>query len=477
MGDQVTLHEIISDGVSVADSKHQSHNYSERARRHLWLQMSRMGAYSEKNEIPVMVRGEGTHVYDANGNKYFDGLSGLFTNSLGHGRADIAEAAAEQMKTMAFFPLWTYAHPKAIELAEKLASLAPGDLNRVFFTTGGGEAVESAWKLARQYHKIRGDTDRYKVISRDVAYHGTTMGALTITSLEGYRKPFEPLVPGAVKVPTTNFYHATHHANDIEAFGLWSAQQIEEAILREGPETVAAVFLEPVQNAGGCITPPPNYWKAVRAICDRYGVILVSDEVICAFGRLGTWFGGQKYDYVPDIVTVAKGITAGYAPLGAMIVSDRIAEPFQHDDTSFVHGFTWSGHPLSCAVALKSIEIIENEHILENVLANQDYFRDSLQALKEIPIVGDVRGTGYFWGIELVKDQETRETWSGDDAERLLRGYVSPEIFRRGLICRSDDRGDPVVQLAPPLISTRQDIDFIVGTLHEVFTGATKHLP
>ncbi len=470
----MTIHEIISDGVNFADEQHASHDYSERARRNLWLQMSRMGAYDEQTEIPIMVRGEGTRVYDANGVEYFDGLSGLFTNMLGHGRADIAAAAAEQMTKLAFFPLWTYAHPKAIELAEKLASLAPGDLNRVFFTSGGAEANESAWKLARQYHKMRGDTDRYKVISRDVAYHGTTLGALTITSLEGYRKPFEPLVPGAVKVPVVNFYRAEKYRDDFEAFGLWQAHQIEEAILREGPETIAAVFLEPVQNAGGCFNPPPGYWQAVREICDRYGVLLVSDDVICAFGRLGTWFGGQKFDYVPDIITCAKGITSGYAPLGAMIVSDRIAEPFQHGDISFVHGFTWSGHPMACAVALKSIEILETEKVLENVLENEDYFRQSLLDLKDIGIVGDVRGAGYFWGVELVKNQETRETWAGEDAERLLRGYVSPEMFRRGLICRSDDRGDPVVQLAPPLISTRADIDFMVGTMREVFTGAAK---
>ncbi len=470
----MTLHEIISDGIAVENLNKESHTYSERARRNLWMHMSRMGAYTEQNEVPIITRGEGVHVYDANGTRYFDGLSGLFTNSLGHGRADVAEAAAASMKELTFFPIWTYAHPKAIELAERIARLAPGDLNRVFFTTGGGEAVESAWKLARQYHKLRGETDRYKVISRDVAYHGTTMGALTITSLDGYRQPFEPLVPGAVKIPAVNFYRATEFADDFEAFGLWHARHIEEAILREGPETVAAVFLEPVQNAGGCFTPPPGYWKEVREICDRYGVVLVSDEVICAFGRLGTWFGGQKYDYVPDIICAAKGITAGYAPLGAMIVSDRIAEPFQHEDVSFTHGFTWAGHPTSAAVSLKVLDILEQEHVLENVLANQDYFKDELNKLKEIPIVGDIRGTGYFWGIEIVKDQVTKETWQGHDAERLLRGYVTPEMFRRGLICRSDDRGDPVVQLAPPLISTRDDIDFMVGVMREVLSGASK---
>ncbi|MBU6515769.1 MAG: aspartate aminotransferase family protein [Acidobacteriota bacterium] len=468
----MSINEIYTDGIAVSDDNQVSHSYSQRARRNLWLQMSRMGSYSEQNEVPIIVRGEGTRVYDANGKEYFDGISGLFTNALGHGRPEFAVAAAESINTLTFFPIWTYAHPKAIELAEKLASLAPGDLNRVFFTTGGAEANESAWKLARQYHRLRGDTDRYKVISRDIAYHGTTLGALTITSLENYRQPFEPLVPGAVKVPAVNFYRAERHADDFEAFGLWSAQQIEEALLREGPETVAAVFLEPVQNAGGCFTPPPGYWREVREICDRYGVVLVSDEVICAFGRLGTWFGGQKYDYVPDIITCAKGITAGYAPLGAMIVSDRLAEPFQSGDVAFQHGFTWAGHPLSAAMALTSIGIIEREHILDNVLDNQEYFHQSLLDLKDIPIVGDVRGTGYFWGVELVKDQETKETWQGEEAERLLRGFVSPEMFRRGLICRSDDRGDPVVQLAPPLISTREDIDFMVGTLREVFTEA-----
>ncbi len=472
----MTLHEIISDGLSVVNAEHESHTLSERARRHLWMQVSRMGSYSESSEIPVIVRGEGVYVFDARGNRYFDGLSGLFTNQIGHGRHDIAQAAATQIDEMAYFPLWTYAHPRAIELAERLANLAPGDLNRVFFTTGGGDAVESAWKLARQYHRLRGDTDRYKVISRDIAYHGTTMGALTITSIESYRTPFEPLVPGAVKVPNTNQYRTPVFANDADAFGMWSAMQIEEAILREGAETVAAVFLEPVQNAGGCFTPPPGYFQEVRKICDRHGVLLVSDEVICAFGRLGTWFGGQKYDYVPDIITCAKGLTSGYAPLGAMIVSDRIAEPFMHGDTSFVHGFTFAGHPVSCAVALKNLDIMRDEKVLENVRANEQYFHDGLESLKDLPIVGDIRGTGYFWGIELVKDQGTKASFEGDEAERLLRGQISPELFRRGLICRSDDRGDPVVQLAPPLISTREDIDFMVGTLREVFDGALERI-
>jgi adenosylmethionine-8-amino-7-oxononanoate aminotransferase len=472
----VTLHEIITDGLTVVNPEHESHTLSERARRHLWMHVSRMGAYSPTAEVPVIVRGEGVYVYDARGNRYFDGLSGLFTNQIGHGRADIAQAAARQVQELAYFPLWTYAHPRAIELAEKLANLAPGDLNRVFFTTGGGDAVESAWKLARQYHRLRGDVDRYKVISRDIAYHGTTMGALTITSIDAYRVPYEPLVPGAVKIPNTNRYRALAYGDDEAAFSQWSADQLEEAILREGPETIAAVYLEPVQNAGGCFTPPVGYFEEVRRICDRYGVLLVSDEVICAFGRLGHWFGAERYHVVPDIITCAKGLTSGYAPLGAMIVSDRVAEPFQHGDTSFVHGFTFAGHPVSCAIALKNLEILEDERVLENVRSNEAYFRAGLEGLRDLPIVGDVRGAGYFWGVELVKDQATKASFVGDEAERLLRGYVSPEMFRRGLICRSDDRGDPVVQLAPPLVSTREDIDFMVATLRDVFDGALDHI-
>lgn len=468
--------ETTSNVSSATGTKHTSHELSERARKNLWLEVTRMGSFSETNEIPIIVRGEGTYLWDAHGKRYFDGLSALYTNQLGYGRADIAQVAAKQIMELSYFPLWTYAHPRAIELAEKIASLAPGDLNRVFFSTGGGDAVESAWKLSRQYHRLRGDMNRYKVISRNIAYHGTTMGALAITSVDAYRENFQPLAPGGVKVTNTDFYHAAEFANDHKSFGLWSAGQIEEAILREGPDTVAAVFLEPVQNAGGCFTPPPGYWQEVRAICDRYGVILVSDDVICAFGRLGTWFGGQKYDYVPDIICCAKGITSGYAPLGAIIVSDRIAEPFLQGDTTFSHGFTFAGHPVSCAIALKSIEIMENEGVLENVLNNEDYFQSSLESLLEIPIVGDVRGAGYFWGVELVKDKDTKKAFVGDEAHRLLRNYVVPEMFRRGLYCRVDDRGETVVQLAPPLISTREDIDFMAGTLREVFDGARNYL-
>ncbi|HZV26998.1 MAG TPA: aspartate aminotransferase family protein [Acidothermaceae bacterium] len=443
----------------------------EAARRHLWMHFTRMSSYAN-HDIPIIVRGQGAYVYDSNGRRYLDGLAGLFVSMVGHGRDEIAEAAARQSKELAYFPLWSYAHPRAIELAERLANLAPGDLNRVFFTTGGSEAVESAWKLARQYFRAIGQPGRYKVISRDIAYHGATMGALSITGLPAIKNVFEPLVPGSIRVPNTNFYRAPEHGDDLVAFGRWAADEIERAILREGPESVAAVYLEPVQNSGGCFPPPPGYFQRVREICDRHGVLLVSDETICAFGRLGYYFAADRYRYQPDIITVAKGMTSGYAPIGAMIVSDRIMEPFLKDTSTFLHGITFGGHPVSCAVALANLDIFEKEDLLGHVLSTEDAFRTTLNKLNDLPIVGEVRGDGYFYGIELVKDKVTRETFDDAESERLLRGFLSGALFDAGLICRADDRGDPVIQLAPPLIIDQPEFDFIEQTLRSVLTEA-----
>jgi adenosylmethionine-8-amino-7-oxononanoate aminotransferase len=447
----------------------------ESARRHLWMHFTRMSSYSD-HDVPIIVRGEGAYVYDSNGRRYLDGLAGLFVSMVGHGRAEIAEAGARQAKELAYFPLWSYAHPRAIELAERLANLAPGDLNRVFFTTGGSEAVESSWKLARQYFRAIGQPNRYKVISRDIAYHGATMGALSITGLPAIKAPFEPLVPGSVRVPNTNFYRAPEHGDDLVAFGRWAADEIERAILREGPETVAAVYLEPVQNSGGCFPPPPGYFQRVREICDRHGVLMVSDEVICAFGRLGHYFGADRYNYVPDIITMAKGMTSGYAPIGAMVVSDRLIEPFLKDTNTFLHGITFAGHPVSCAVALANLDIFEKEDLTGHVLANEGAFRATLEKLDDLPIVGEIRGAGYFYGIELVKDKATRETFDDAESERLLRGFLSGALFEAGLICRADDRGDPVIQLAPPLIIGQPEFDFIEQTLRSVLTEAWSRL-
>ncbi len=445
------------------------------AKDHLWMHFTRHSTY-DTQDVPIIVRGEGAYIYDNTGKRYLDGLAGLFVSQLGHGRTELADAAAAQMRELAFMPLWSYAHPNAIELAEKVAGYAPGDLNRVFFTTGGGEAVETAWKLAKNYFKLTGRPMKHKVISRAIAYHGTTQGALSITGLPLLQQQFEPLVPSTFRVPNTNIYRATEHGAPEgltpEQFGRWAADQIAVAIENEGPDTVAAVFLEPVQNAGGCFPPPPGYFQRVREICDEYDVLLVSDEVICAFGRLGHMFGAERFGYQPDIITCAKGITSGYAPLGAMIATDRLMEPFLADGEMFAHGYTFGGHPVSTAVALENLRIFEDEKVLENVRSNEDAFRATLERLTDLPIVGDVRGDGYFYGIELVKDKRTKETFSHEECERLLYGFVSKQLYAEGLYCRADDRGDPVVQLAPPLICTQEHFDEIEQILRVVLDKA-----
>jgi adenosylmethionine-8-amino-7-oxononanoate aminotransferase len=458
------------------DPAAQAAAWQESAKRHMWLHFTRMSTFADA-DIPMIVRGSGPYVFDQHGKRYLDGLSGLFVSQIGHGRTEVAEAGARQGSELAYFPLWSYAHPRAIELAERLADLAPGDLNRVFFTTSGSEAVESAWKLAKQYFKAIGQPGRYKVLSRDIAYHGTTMGALAITALAGLKEPFEPLPAGGVRVPNTNFYRAPDFvAHDVTEFGQWAADEIERAILREGPESVAAVYLEPLQNSGGCFPPPPGYFERVRQICDRHGVLLVSDEVICAFGRLGYYFGCQRYGYQPDIITFAKGVTSGYAPLGGMMVSDALMEPFRTGPASFLHGVTFAGHPVSCAIALANLDVFEKEDLLGNVRGNQAAFRATLEKLSDLPIVGEVRGDGYFYGIEMVKDKATKETFTDEESERLLRGYMSHALFDAGLVCRADDRGDPVIQLSPPLTCTQEHFDEIEQILRSVLTEAWSRL-
>src|SRR6476661_4513275 len=441
----------------------------------LWLHFSRMGSYTDAPP-PVIVRGEGASIFDDRGKRYLDGLAGLFVVQAGHGRRALAEAAARQAEQLAFFPIWSYAHPSAIELSHRLAAAAPGDLNRVFFTTGGGEAVETAWKAAKQYFKLTGKPMKTKVISRAVAYHGTTQGALSITGLPALKDVFEPLVPGTFRVPNTNIYRAPVFGDDPKAFGRWAADQIEAQILVEGPDTVAAVFLEPVQNAGGSFPPPPGYFDRVREICDQYDVLLVSDEVICAYGRLGTMFGADKFGYVPDMITCAKGMTSGYSPIGAMIASDRVMEPFLEPGASFPHGYTFGGHPVSSAVGLANLDLMEDEGLNQHVLENEAPFRATLEKLLDLPIVGDVRGDGFFYGIELVKDKATKETFDAAESERLLRGFLSTALFDAGLYCRADDRGDPVIQLAPPLICGQAEFDEMEQILRSVLTEAWSHL-
>ena len=441
------------------------------ARDHLWLHFTRMGGA----EPPIIVRGEGCYLEDLEGRRYLDALAGLFAVQVGYSYGEeMGQAALAQMRELPFYTNWSYAHPRAIELAHEVAQLAPGDLNRVFFVSGGSEAVESAWKLARQYHQARGER-RWKAVSRRLAYHGTTMGALSINGIAALRAPFEPLVPDVIHVRNTNRYHRPAGETE-EEFTAFLLEDLESAIVQEGPETVAMVIMEPVQNAGGSFTPPARYWRGVREICDRYGILLVADEVITGFGRIGSWFGSELYDIRPDLILSAKGLSSAYASIGAVIAADHVVEPFLDDRATFAHGITFGGHPVQCAIALKNIEIMKRERVVENVRDNGDAFRSTLAQLLDLPIVGDLRGTGFFYALELVKDKETRQTFDDDECETLLRGFLSPRLFEKGLICRADDRGDPVIQISPPLIATQREFDEMTGILGEVLTEAWQRM-
>jgi adenosylmethionine-8-amino-7-oxononanoate aminotransferase len=464
------------------------------AREHLWLHFTRMGGYHD-GEVPVIVRGDGCYLEDANGKRYLDALAGLFSVNIGYGFGEeVGEAAAAQMRELPFYTNWSYAHPRAIELAQEVASLAPGDLNRVFFVSGGSEAVESAWKLARQYYLARGekrvpDADetrrdermatpahrKYKAIARQIAYHGTTMGALSINGIPALRIPFEPLVPEVRHVKNTNRYHRPPDETEAE-FTAMLLDDLEQTILAMGPETVCLVHMEPVQNAGGAFTPPEGYWRGVRELCDRYDILLSADEVITGFGRIGHWFGSERYDIRPDIVCSAKGLSSSYAAIGAVIATDRVMEPFLESTSMYSHGITFGGHPVMAAIALKNIEIMKRERIVEGVREHEDAFRGTLAQLLDLPIVGDLRGVGFFYALELVKDKETRETFSDEECESLLRGFLSPALFERGLICRADDRGDPVIQLAPPLIAGPEQFEEIRAVLRPALEEASRRL-
>lgn len=447
---------------------------SDDAQRHLWMHFTRLDAFAD-SEVPIIARGEGCYVFDTTGNRYLDGLSGLFTVQVGHGRTELAEAARKQAETLAYFPVWGFAHEPAITLATRLANYAPGDLNRVFFTPTGGDAVETAIKLSRQYWKLRGQHGRTKVISRYLAYHGTSIGALSLTGVPAIKTPFEPLMPGAIKVQTPYRFRC-HDCMHLDACTLRCADDLALRIEMEGPDSVAAVFMEPVQNTGGAFTPPEGYWKRVREICDEYNVLLVSDEVIAAFGRFGHMFGSQRYGYQPDMITFAKGVTSGYAPLGGVLISDRVAEPFHDsgaDAPAFLQGQTFGAHPVSCAVANANLDILEREDICGHVLTNEGRFKQLIDGLRDIPLVGDVRGAGYFLAIELVPDQSSRGVFTSEQARWLLRDFLSPRLYAAGLICRADDRGEPVITLSPPLIAGETEFAFIESVLRSTLTEAS----
>ncbi|HUH06331.1 MAG TPA: aspartate aminotransferase family protein [Egibacteraceae bacterium] len=445
-------------------------NQAQLSDGNLWLHFTRTADWlGDEPSVPVLDRGDGCSVWDAAGKRYLDGLSGLFCVQVGYGRPEMPAAAAAQMSKLPFATNWSTAHQPAIDLAAALAERFPGDLDHTFFVNSGSEAVETALKLARQFHTANGEPQRQKIISRNYAYHGTTLGALGVTGLAGLSDPFEPLLPGRLRAPNTNAYRP--QSDD-------PAGAIEQIILDAGPETVSAVFLEPVQNAGGCFTPPPGYFQTVREICDRHGVLLVSDEVICAFGRLGYWTGAERYDFLPDMITFAKGVTSAYAPMGGVAFRRRIGDALRQTPTSmFIHGATWGGHPVSAAVALANLGVFSTEKVLENVRVNEDWLGGQLrQLMHDHEIVGDVRGAGYFWAMELVADRERKVGFTNEQSEDLLRGFLSRRLLELGLICRADDRDEPVIQISPPLIADREVLGELLGILDQALTEAQKRM-
>lgn len=438
-------------------------NHHEVEPWHVWMPFK--APFGPQSDLPVrIVRGEGCYLFDDQGNRYLDSFASICSMALGHGRADIVAAGVEQAKQVGYSQMWNYRNEPAEALTQFIVERAPEGLERVFFTSGGSEAVESAIKLARQYHRVRGNLGKTKMIARKVAYHGTTMGALALTGLTPIRTAYEPMLDGACHVSNTNVYRLPD-GQDPSVY----AEEIRDRILFEGPETVAAVFLEPVQNAGGCIPPPEGYFQRVREICDEFDVLLVSDEVICAWGRLGDWFGASRIGYSPDLITAAKGLTSGYAPLGAVVISDKVATPFLESGTPFLHGYTFSGHPVVCAIGLAASRAMEEDGLIDNVRRHEGALADMLASLRDIPIVGDTRGVGYFQAIEFVKDAETRTSFAPAEAAALTQRITALSLSA-GMLARSDVRGEPVLQVALPLVAGRAEIDELGTILRKVLT-------
>jgi len=437
------------------------------AQAHLMPHFTNGSAWRSQG-LTTIDRGEGCYVWDTDGNCYLDGLSGLFCTNLGHGRSDLTAAAAKQMDTLAYFPTWGWAHPAAVEAASAIAQVAPGDLDEVFFVNSGSEAVESALKFARNYHLSQGDEGRYKVIARDWAYHGTTLGALAVTGIPRFRDPFEPMLwDGVRRVPNTfgEVTDPTGSASDLD-----SVRAVEARILEEGPDTVAMMIAEPVQNGRGALVPPDGYWQELRRICDTYGVLLCADEVINSFGRLGHWFASERYGVVPDLITFAKGVTSAYQPLGGVVMRKPLVDAIWDSPMgSYVHGSTFGGHPVATAVAVATMRAMRDECVLEGVLANEDFLRSSLRDLmSQHACVKDVRGTGYFYAIELMADRQAGIDLDAHRTQILQGGLLNQFVRDAGLTIRADDRGATMLTISPPLVADRTVLGDLCGRIDQV---------
>ncbi|MFC7344244.1 aspartate aminotransferase family protein [Saccharopolyspora griseoalba] len=448
----------------------------ELAKRHLVMNFTPATRYRDET-LPIFARGEGCYVYDESGKRYFDGLAGLFCTQLGYSHgAEVGEAVARQMSELPFQTTWSVAHPPAAKLAAELAELAPGDLNRVFLTSSGSESNEAAIKLARQYHISRGEHSRRKFVARRVAYHGTSFGAMSLNGMVQVRKMFEPLMSGVRHVSNTKRYRRPDQETEKE-FTAFLLAELDALIQQEGADTIAAIVLEPLQNAGGSLAPPAGYFQGVRELCDRHGILLIADEVITGFGRLGEWFGSIRYGFQPDIITFAKGIASAYVPLGGLIADDRIIETVLDGPAGmYNHALTYGGHPVACAAALANLEIMRRLDVLGNVRATSATFATELERLRANPIVGDIRGDGYHRSLELVTDPAAK-SWAAEqlDATEFVNGHLAPAAAEAGVLCRlaADSEGNPLLQLSPPLIADAAAIGELVGLVEQTLTRAT----
>lgn len=445
------------------------------AQRHLFPHFTRGDVWNDA-DLPVIVRGEGCYLFDESGRRFLDGLAGLFCVNMGHGRTDIPAAATKQMEQLAYWTNWSAAHPAAVEAATLIAGLAPGDLERVFFVNSGSEAVESAIKFSRQYHLSQGEPGRTKIISRDMSYHGTTLGALAVTGIPKFRAPFGPLMPGVRHVPHTLGETVPQGGT---AADLPSIRAIVDCIEEEGAETIAALFAEPVQNSRGALVPPEGYWQELRSICDRYGILLVSDEVICAYGRLGEWFGSAKYGVVPDLITFAKGSTSGYAPMGGVLIREELAQGLLSSPQAgvFTHGSTWGGHPVSAAVAVANITAMRDEDVLGNVRRLEPRFQAGLDEItRSHRTVLEWRGTGFFYALEFTGDRDTGRELTEQQAVELIREVMPKAMNKVNLITRPDDRGATLLMLSPPLVADQGVLDELLASVDAVVSAVDAHV-
>ncbi len=443
----------------------------ESALEHLWVYLREPSDMAEKGEPQIFVEGKGVHVTDALGNTYIDAMSGLWLKNVGYGRTEIADAAYQQMLKLTYMPMGTTTEP-TVRLAQKIASITPGDLSRCFFTSGGSEAVETAMKLARAYFKRVGEPTRYKFISRKGSYHGATFGAMSLGGAPWTRKEdYEPLLPGSFHAPQPLPYRCEYGGKTPEECAERCVNALEDVIKFQGPETVAAVVAEPVSQPMGAVVPGPNYWPMLREVCDRHGCLLIADEVITGFGRTGKMFACEHWGITPDIMTMAKGITSGYIPMGGAIARKSIADAFVGGQRSSLgHIITFGGHPVAAAAALKNIEIMETEGMVDNSARMGRYLLDGLEELKaKHTIIGDARGLGLLCALEIVRDRKTKEYFP---AEADLRDRMTRAFSENGLILRGGD----AINIAPPLCVTSSEIDEIVSVVDRVIGQTARDL-